>query len=75
MNDMYSWCAIIYNNGTVDYRTHNFKPYVTMFRRKHIYKCECGLKISEEDYKEYLAYEQGREKAYSAFLRHLGDKT
>lgn len=72
MTELKSWCVTRGPGGWVDYSvTHNFKPYDTFFLKRPMYYCNCGKKVTPEDYLEYSKYLTARKKViYAAYKKN-----
>lgn len=72
MADLKGWCIINYGNGSVGRSaTHSFRPYKTWFKRKPMYYCWCGKKITPDEYEIYSKYLIKREQAIKAYMEKL----
>lgn len=68
MNELYDWCVVKYGDGINHSARHNFKKYITFWRKREVFRCICGLKISKEIYLDYLIYLDKRDKLLSKWM-------
>lgn len=69
--DLKGWCVTSYTGGVSHSTTHKLMPYTTLFLRRPMYYCSCGIKCSPEEYKEYCIYLIKRRKAIDKYMNSL----
>ena len=71
MTDLKGWCIKRYDGGSTGYSlTHRFFPYNTLIRRRPMYYCNCGKKITLEEYEDYSKYLVHVETLMGAYMRN-----
>lgn len=59
------------HKGTIGYSaTHRFMPYETLILRRPMYYCDCGQKITPDEYYEYSKYLIARKKAIQKYMEN-----
>jgi len=71
MTELQGWCITSKGSWVNHSATHRFTYYETLILRRPMYYCNCGKKISPEEYLEYSKYLIARNKVMKSYKEKL----